>query len=48
MIKQNKLIEKFDYNEDTGLFTWKCGKRAGIAAGHISSSGYVVLSVGTT
>ena len=47
-ITQEKLKEIFDYNPDTGIFTWKSSRskiKAGDIAGHINKIGYVRLSI---
>ena len=47
-----RLRELLAYDQDTGEFSWRVnrggGARAGDAAGHLSSSGYVVIKFGFT
>lgn len=49
MITQNTLKELFDYNPDTGLFTWKVAKarriKAGDVAGNLNNTGYIHIRV---
>lgn len=42
MLTIERLKEVLHYNEDTGIFTWKAGKRKGIA-GHKNKRGYIII-----
>ena len=41
-----KNAHRLDYNPDTGILTWKDGRRKGLAAGNISGRGHLQLSLG--
>jgi hypothetical protein len=44
LITQKELKDKFHYDLDNGLFTWKVctkGHRAGMPAGSLDGKGYV-------
>jgi len=46
MITQTRLRELLDYNELTGVFTWKTSRRgvkAGGIAGSLNSNGYILV-----
>ena len=36
-----ELAETFAYNPDTGIFTWRCGKKEGAVAGGLRTDGYL-------
>jgi hypothetical protein len=37
---------RLDYNPNTGVFTWKNGRRKGFAAGSLTPTGYITIRLG--
>ena len=46
IMNQSTLVSLFDFDMDTGIFTWKTGQRKGMKAGTLTKIGYIQIRIG--